>query len=53
MSVLKLYVITAIQAGKPEKVTEFFERLGPELHGQAEWKEWFGKYIFLNRYSTT
>ncbi|KAJ9585107.1 hypothetical protein L9F63_020547 [Diploptera punctata] len=40
-AVLKFYLINAVLSGKPDKVTEFFARVTPELIGQPEWKEWF------------
>lgn len=40
-AVLKFYLINAVVSGKPDKVTEFFARVTPELIGQPEWKEWF------------
>jgi len=39
--VLKLYVVNCVQNKNPEKVKEFFEKMSPELQGQADWKEWF------------
>uniref|UniRef100_A0A2R5LLM7 WD repeat-containing protein 91 n=1 Tax=Ornithodoros turicata TaxID=34597 RepID=A0A2R5LLM7_9ACAR len=41
MALLRLYVVTCIANGRQDKVTEFFDKMAPELHGQAEWKEWF------------
>ncbi|XP_006819561.1 WD repeat-containing protein 91-like [Saccoglossus kowalevskii] len=41
VSLMRLYVVHAIQNGKHDKVNEFFEKLAPELQGQSEWKEWF------------
>lgn len=40
LSLKKYYIVAAIQASRIEKVTEMFERLAPEIHGQAEWREW-------------
>jgi hypothetical protein len=42
-AVLKFYLVNAVVSGKADKVTEFFAKLTPELIGQPEWKEWFGK----------
>uniref|UniRef100_A0A8D8S4D6 WD repeat-containing protein 91 n=1 Tax=Cacopsylla melanoneura TaxID=428564 RepID=A0A8D8S4D6_9HEMI len=39
--VLKLFLVNAICNNKPEKVTEFLNKMAPELQHQAEWKEWF------------
>lgn len=41
--ILKLYLVTAFTAYKMDKITEFFNKLAPELHSQSEWKEWFCK----------
>ncbi|XP_066977723.1 WD repeat-containing protein 91 isoform X1 [Macrobrachium rosenbergii] len=40
-SILRLYIVNIVQTNKPEKLTEFFERMAPELQSQAEWREWF------------
>ncbi|CAH1259339.1 WDR91 [Branchiostoma lanceolatum] len=40
-SLLRLYLVHAMQNGRTEKVTEFFEKLAPEIQGQPEWREWF------------
>ena len=40
-SLLKLYAVTCVSSKQPERLKEFFERLAPELQGQAEWKDWF------------
>ena len=40
-NVLKLYVVNCIQTKNPEKAREFFEKMGPELQVQHEWREWF------------
>ncbi|XP_061421287.1 WD repeat-containing protein 91 [Lethenteron reissneri] len=39
--VLRAYVAHSVQAGRPDKTLEFFQRVGPELHGSPEWREWF------------
>lgn len=41
--ILKLYLVTAFTACKIDKITEFFNKLAPELHSQSEWKDWFCK----------
>lgn len=46
VSLLKLYVINAIQSGKSDMARDFFEKMAAELQGQPEWKEWFGKKAF-------
>lgn len=43
MSLLKFYVVNAVQSGRSDKVSEFFEKMASELQHQSEWKEWFGK----------
>ena len=43
--ILRLYIIGAIQAGRNDKVVEFFEKMTPQLHGQVEWKDWFSEYL--------
>ncbi|CAG0878625.1 unnamed protein product [Darwinula stevensoni] len=40
-ALLKRYVMNVIQNGKQDKLIEFFEKMGPELQGQTEWKDWF------------
>ena len=37
----RLYLVNCIQTKRPEKAREFFERLGGELQGSSDWKEWF------------
>lgn len=46
-AVLKLYLINAIKNNKPDKVTDFFTKMTPELQNQNEWKEWFRKFFKL------
>ncbi|KAI8099668.1 WD40-repeat-containing domain protein [Halteromyces radiatus] len=41
LCLLRHYLIHAIQHKKREKVKEFFEVYGPDLHGLSEWSEWF------------
>ncbi|XP_061388975.1 WD repeat-containing protein 91 [Musca vetustissima] len=40
-SLLKLYLVTAYNHNKTEKITEFFNKLAAELQQQSEWKDWF------------
>ena len=40
-SILRLYVVNTIQTNKVEKLTEFFEKMAPELQSHGEWREWF------------
>lgn len=41
-NLLKLFLVTAHTANKPDKINEFFMKC-PELQSQPEWKDWFGK----------
>lgn len=45
--IFKLYLVSAFNAGKSEKITDFFTKLSSELHAQPEWKEWFCKFKLL------
>lgn len=47
---LKLYLVTAFVAGKPDRITEFFSKLAAELHQQTEWREWFCMFFNKNEY---
>jgi len=40
-AVLKFYLINCVVTNKPEKITEFFLKMTPELQNQQEWKDWF------------
>ena len=42
-SLLRMYLVNASVNSKPEKIIEFFEKLGSELQNQPEWKDWFGE----------
>ncbi|KAI0211007.1 WD repeat-containing protein 91 [Lamellibrachia satsuma] len=41
ISLFKMYVISAAQNSKQDKVSEFFEKMTPQLQGQPVWSEWF------------
>ncbi|XP_071793240.1 WD repeat-containing protein 91-like [Asterias amurensis] len=41
VSILRLFVVNALQNNRQDKVTEFFEKMCSEIQNQAEWKEWF------------
>lgn len=43
-NLLKLFLVTAHAANKPDKVHEFFMKC-PELQSHSEWKDWFGELI--------
>ncbi len=44
VSVLKFYVINALTNNKIDKVSEFLLKMINEIHGQIEWRDWYGKY---------
>ncbi|PIK55449.1 putative WD repeat-containing protein 91 [Apostichopus japonicus] len=48
VSLLRLYVINAVQSGRTEKVSEFFDKMCYEIQTQAEWKEWFSLPFMKN-----
>lgn len=37
----KVYLVVAYKNGHTERIGEFFTKLAPEIHSQAEWKDWF------------
>jgi len=47
-SLLRMYLVNASVNGKPEKIIEFFEKLGSELQNQPEWKDWFALPFIKN-----
>ena len=44
-----MYVISAAQNSKQDKVNEFFEKMTPQLQGQPVWSEWFGETHFMSQ----
>lgn len=50
-SLLKMYVINAVQTNRNDKLMEFFEKMSSELQNQPEWKEWFGAYDLFSFFS--
>ncbi|XP_016935667.3 WD repeat-containing protein 91 [Drosophila suzukii] len=40
-SLLKYYLVTAHTSNRPDKVSEFFNKLAGDLQQQSEWKDWF------------
>ena len=50
-SLLRMYLVNACTNNKPEKVHEFFEKLGNDLQHQLEWKDWFGKKFIFKYYT--
>ncbi|KAK7486232.1 hypothetical protein BaRGS_00022555 [Batillaria attramentaria] len=47
ISLLKLYVVNAQQNNRQDRVRDFFERMGPELQNQQEFRDWFA-FPFLS-----
>jgi hypothetical protein len=47
-SVQRVCLVTAIQAGRGDRVTEFFDKLMPHVHSQPDWKDWLGNYLFVS-----
>ncbi|XP_076461207.1 WD repeat-containing protein 91-like [Babylonia areolata] len=41
VSLLKLYVVSAHQSSRPDRVRDFFEKIGSELQNQLEFRDWF------------
>lgn len=48
-ALLRMYLVTCLSSGRHDKLLDFFEKMTPDLQGQPEWKEWFGK-IFITIY---
>jgi hypothetical protein len=48
-SVLRFYVVHALQFNRRDKVVEFFTVHGPDLlqSSQDDWTQWFGAFFFL------
>lgn len=58
-SVQRVCLVMAVQAGRGDKVNEFFDKLIPHVHSQPDWRDWLGelniyykpimflKYLFL------
>jgi hypothetical protein len=42
LSLKRYYIVIALQASKPDKVVEMFEKLGSEIQTQQEWRDWLG-----------
>lgn len=40
-SLLKYYLVTAVSAGKTDKVMEFLTKMTSEIQGYSEWRDWF------------
>ncbi|KAL8579039.1 hypothetical protein ACOMHN_035978 [Nucella lapillus] len=41
VSLLKLYVVSAQQSNRQDRVRDFFEKIGSELQNQQEFRDWF------------
>ncbi|RXI08331.1 hypothetical protein DVH24_022475 [Malus domestica] len=51
VSILRYYVVNAIQSGRRDKVLEFFGMNGNDLLQRSEdWTAWFGGFVFLSFY---
>jgi hypothetical protein len=37
----KFYLVEALKANRKDKISEFFEKMSPELSPYPEWKEWY------------
>lgn len=46
-ALFRMYVVTCIKENRPDKLNEFFEKMMPELHALPEWKDWFGKRLWI------
>lgn len=38
-----------MQHKRRDKVIEFFDTFGPELHGKPEWSQWFGQFFVASK----
>lgn len=47
-ALLRMYLVTCLSSGRHDKLLDFFEKMTPDLQGQPEWKEWFGKMFITN-----
>lgn len=48
VSILRYYIVYALQSGRPDKVIEFFGAHGNNLlHRRDDWIPWFGGYSYL------
>jgi len=41
-NLLRFYLVNALQSGRNDKVTEFFDKLTLQLQTHPEWRDWFG-----------
>lgn len=48
-SLLRFYVVHALQSNRRDKVVEFFSLNGPDLlqSSQEDWTHWFGAFLFV------
>lgn len=38
---LKVFLVIAYKNGQSDKINEFFLKMAPEIHSQADWRDWF------------
>lgn len=38
---LKVFLVVAYKNGQYDKIHEFFVKMAPEIHSQADWRDWF------------
>ncbi|CAH1783822.1 unnamed protein product, partial [Owenia fusiformis] len=48
VSLLKYYLINALQNNRADRVHDFFDKMTTELQSQAEWKDWFALPFLRN-----
>ncbi|CAC5399011.1 WD repeat-containing protein 91 [Mytilus coruscus] len=48
VGLLKFYLVNAQQLNRHDRVTDFFEKMTPELQNQAEFKDWFAFAFMKN-----
>jgi len=42
-SILRIYLVLTVQAGRQEKVSEFYEKMIGQLQSQLDWRDWFSR----------
>lgn len=38
---LKVFLVVAFKNGQNDKIADFFVKMAPEIHSQADWRDWF------------
>lgn len=38
---LKVFLVVAFKNGQTDKINDFFVKMAPEIHSQADWRDWF------------